>query len=173
MRLYMPMRWILVLFFVLTAPALPGGEADGAPRIEELRLVIRALRADNERLRTRNDMLANEIVRLRHLLAEGLAQPAETEESAEDAPPAEAPLPGHAILYVNPTWHYMILDAGSEAGLSEGDAGRVMRDAMEIGRATVTAVKPAQAVADLDLDSLRDEGQYPRAGDRVMFLPQP
>lgn len=167
------MRLFLVFLFVFMPSAFADSEAGGDPRIEELRLVVRALRSENRRLRSRNDALANELVRLRQLLADEVGEPDTEAPEPEDAPPAEIPLPGHAILYVNPTWHYMILDAGGEAGLTEGDTGRVMREAVEIGRARITAVKPAQAVADLDLDSLRGQGQYPRAGDRVMFLPQP
>jgi len=135
--------------------------------VEELQLVVRALRAENETLRERNAVLSGEVIRLRRILEEMRAsRPPE----AVPEPQAPPPPPGFEITYVNPTWHYLLLQAGTESGLLEGRHGRVFRDGAEIASVTLSRVKDAESVGDLDPASLRPDGRYPRAGDRVLFL---
>lgn len=166
-------RTFLFCLLFLTPPPHLSAQSDAdrpdealAVAVEELQLVVRALRAENETLRERNSVLFGEVSRLRRLLEEMQAsRPAETVAEPEVPPP-----PGFEITYVNPAWHYLILRAGTEAGLAEGRQGRVLRDGTEIAAVTLTRVKDAESVGDLDPASLRPDGRYPRAGDRILFL---
>ncbi|MCC5847112.1 MAG: hypothetical protein JJU29_03380 [Verrucomicrobia bacterium] len=145
--------------------------------LQELRLVLRSLRTENEQLRSRNEMMREEIIRLRRLLTELPetlpAEPTLGPIAPVAPPPGEpepAPLPGFDVIYVNPTWHYVIFEGGSEDGLDMGKRGRILRDGVEIGTAAITAIQAGQSVADINLDSLGGRGQYPREGDRLMFI---
>jgi hypothetical protein len=68
---------------------------------------------------------------------------------------------------VNPHWHYLLVNAGSDAGIKEGLQVQVMRDGQAIGTAVVTDLKPGQAVLDIETDSLSATGVYPRPGDHI------
>lgn len=155
---------------LLLTATLHGQSTPPAIVLEEYRMIIRALRSENEQLRERNELLANELVRLRLLLEE--TQTAPREAAAAEAEEAEAE-PGFALQYVNATWHYVLVEAGEEAGLRTGMRGRIFRDGVEMAEVLLTHVKSGQSVGDLNVDSLRDDGRYPRAGDRVLFLTQP
>ena len=145
--------------------------------LQELHLVLRSLRTENEQLRNRNEMMREEIIRLRRMLTElPETLPAEPTLGPIEpvAPPPSDPepaaLPGFDVIYVNPTWHYVIFEGGSDDNLEVGKTGRILREGVEIGTASITAVQEGQSVADIDLDSLGGRGQYPREGDRLMFL---
>lgn len=138
--------------------------------LQELQLVIRNLRAENQRLRDRNDLLSQDIILLRRHIEEIHRARNEAEPPVQERPP---PPPGHEVLYVNPNWHYLLVAAGTAQNLVPQQEGRILRDNAEIGRVRVTAAKDRQSVADIDLKSLGDRGQYPRAGDRILFLNAP
>lgn len=165
-------HWIPALLLAISAGLLPADTPTPPEsiRIEELQLVIRSLRSQNQELRERNDLLSRELIALRRRLETLLAsQPS----VPTPAPDPEPPPPGHEILDVNPNWHYLLLAAGTADNLEAGMEGRILRDNTEIARARITAVKPAQSVADILLPSLGDSGQYPRPGDRILFLRSP
>lgn len=187
----------LLLLLSALSPLRAEPSARLEAELEEMQIVVRALRAENEQLRERNRMLTDEVLRLRRLLTEPVEtlpnpranpraatlpdprpwdpdaaplltrpSPPPTVEEPEPAPP-----PGFDIIYVNPNWHYVIFDGGTDDDLATGNRGRIMREGVEIGQATITAVKPGQSVADLDLQSFQGRGQYPRERDRMLFLP--
>lgn len=142
-------------------------------RLQELQLVIRNLRTENRRLRERNDLLANELILLqRRFEALAAAHAPSDPPGGEEAEPPP-PLPGWEILYVNPNWHYLLVAGGTAQNLSPGQEGRILRENIEIGRARITATKERQSVADLMLETLGDRGNYPRAGDRLLFMARP
>ena len=130
-------------------------------------MVVRALRAENRQLQDQNDLLARELIELRRRFEELSIKQAEPHSDEEELEP---PPPGQEILYVNPNWHYLLVGAGTAQNLQIGREGRILRENAEIGRARITATKEQQSVADILLDSLEDRGQYPRAGDRILFL---
>ncbi len=72
------------------------------------------------------------------------------------------------MLYVNPNWHYLVINQGSEDGFRVSDRVEIQRQQAPIGIAVITEVKPGQAVADIDLESLGSAGLYPRERDRVV-----
>ncbi len=166
MRVNRRIPFILIALLAWSAwsdsPALPP-----EIRLQELELVIRSLRAENRRLQERNELLATELIHLRRRMEE--AQPPR-EEAAHVEKEPEPPPPGNEILYVNPNWHYVLIGAGTAQNLRAGQEGRILRENAEIGRARITATKERQSVADILLESLGDRGQYPRAGDRILFL---
>ncbi|MCC5845167.1 MAG: hypothetical protein JJU05_13035 [Verrucomicrobia bacterium] len=166
MRLY---RWIPLILIALQSWSAWSDSPAPPPeiRLQELELVIRSLRAENRRLQERNELLANELIQLRRRMEE--TQPPRGEARPAEAEP-EPPPPGNEILYVNPNWHYVLVGAGTAQNLQAGQEGRILRENAEIGRVRITATKDRQSVADILLDSLGDRGQYPRAGDRILFL---
>lgn len=141
--------------------------APPALRLQELEVVIRSLRAENQRLQERNRVLGDELIELRRRLE--AATPVSGTEDALDEEPEPSP-PGHEVLYVNPNWHYLLVGAGTAQNLKAGQEGRILRENAELGRVRITATKNRQSVADILLESLEDRGQYPRAGDRILFL---
>ncbi len=69
------------------------------------------------------------------------------------------------ILFVNPDWHFVILDVGINDGLSLNTELLVHRDDALVGRVRVSNVKDANAVAEI----LSDWQQQPlREGDYVL-----
>lgn len=146
--------------------------------IQELQMVIRNLREDNRRLETRNRRLMEDVLHLGGQIrtfqqqlnqaqsASTHSAPAASEEPAEaDATPENR----MALLYVNPHWHYVILNQGSDQGIENGDYGSVYRAGKRIAVIKVTDTKPGQSIAELDLSSLEGEGVYPTTGDTVEF----
>lgn len=166
--MHFDLRILLILLMLRTWCVR--ADASGPPpalRLQELEVVIRSLRAENQRLQERNRVLADELIELRRRLE--AAPPVPGTEEAVDAEP-EPPPPGHEVLYVNPNWHYLLVGAGSAQNLQAGQEGRILRENAELGRVRITATKTRQSVADILLESLGDRGQYPRAGDRILFL---
>jgi hypothetical protein len=165
-------RFSLILLLFLFAPIARKDAEESVQdlRIRELQLVIRSLREENRQLRERNDLLAEELIRFRRRFEEFQRAQIPDTEPEKEAPP---PLPGKEILYVNPNWHYLLVAGGTAHNLVVAQEGRIMRDNAEIGRARITATKERQSVADIDLESLGDRGQYPRAGDRILFMAPP
>lgn len=173
--------FLLLLFL----PATGWGEETNPEylraEIRELRTVIQSLRAENERLYELNDALREEVVRRRQRPRQpdrGSASPDPSPDAQISDPPVlqpelEEPTPATGdeatVLYVNPHWHYLLIESGTEEGLAVGDAGRVLRDGSPIARVEVTHAKPTQAVLDVDPSSLDENGAYPKAGDRVAF----
>jgi len=145
--------------------------------VEELRSVVRSLRAENRQLEERNQTLVDDIVRLgRQIQALNRELEAFTGEDGEETEAAEQPEvvhdplnPGARILYLNPHWHYLIVDIGSDHGLQSGQYGSVMRDSRRIALVKVTDVKPNQAVAEIELSSLEEDGIYPSRSDLIKF----
>jgi len=152
--------------------------------IEELRSVVRNLDDSNRRLLRANDELTEEVVLLRRALAqleETRTQATARTVAPEATPPATAtpqdtaravPAMGETgleVIYVNPTWHYLILSGGTDRGMDNGQTGRILRAGNVVGTVRITSVKPSQCVADIDLDTLAQRGQYPRVGDIVVF----
>jgi len=157
----------LVMLFLSGFPGWILAE-NASMEVEELRLVVRALRAENESLRARGEVLAGELIRLRRLLEE-MRVAASASETPGEAP-APPPEPGFEVTYVNPAWHYLLLAAGTDSALTEGLRGLVFREGVEIAAVTLTRVKDIESVGDVDAESLRADGRYPRAGDRIRFL---
>ncbi|GEM_PF-6343948 len=160
---------LLCLFALLSIPSLPAQENATAMRIElmELRGVLDALRAENDRLKEENQNLKLQLQeQQRQAAAREQMRPRPT-----PVPQVQAQMtgPGHQVKYVNAQHHYLIIDGGSERGLEVGEEGRILRQGEQIGKVTVSDVKKAQAVVDLDLNSLKRPGLYPKSGDRVLF----
>jgi hypothetical protein len=146
--------------------------------IQELQMVIRHLRDENQRLEDRNRQLMNDVLNLgqqiqamHQLQAESPTPPeaapgTSTEEEVEEIilRPGEG-----TVLYVNPHWHYLIVDIGTEEGLKTGDYGTVLREGRRIGIIKVTDTKANQSIAELDLSSIEEQGVYPRSKDQVRF----
>ncbi len=142
--------------------------------VRELKTVIRSLRAENEQLLRMNDLLREEVVRLRNTPTPPPSTPQGTPEVREEPAPAEPAMALTAtreveIVYVNPNWHYLIVKRGSDQGLEKGQEGEVRREGQVIGQAKVSDTKPDQAVMNLDTASLQAAGLYPRPGDTVHF----
>lgn len=144
--------------------------------ILELKNVIRFLREENTKLENRNAQLVNDVLnlgnRIRSLEGElsGLRPeaPAETGEEAAE-PEVRKKTDLHPILSVNVSWHYLIVQVGSQSGIQVGESGSVLRDGSIIASCTVTDTKPNQAIVQLDLQSLSEPGIYPRKDDKVRF----
>lgn len=147
-----------------------------AAEIQELKSVVQSLREDKQRLEARNQQLTLELVNLGRQLRAMQNPPA----AAQAAPPAavvpqeDPPLAVVAsnqiqVLYVNPTWHYLLINAGNNQGLQIGKSGSVLRDGEIIARIKITDTKANQATAELDLNSLGERGVYPRKDDEVRF----
>jgi hypothetical protein len=131
--------------------------------VEELRLVVRTLAEENRRLK--------EQLRELNSQPDDLSPeptptpvPAVTESPVQEIPPPQ----GAFVLYVNPNWHYLVINQGSEDGFRVSDRVEIQRQQAPIGIAVITEVKPGQAVADIDLESLGSAGLYPRERDRVV-----
>ncbi|MGA0369614.1 MAG: hypothetical protein ACO3N7_09215 [Kiritimatiellia bacterium] len=137
--------------------------------IRELRTVVNTLRQEKRELEEQNQQLLTEMVRLNRQIRSLEENP----PAAEAPPPLATPVaaqPGlHGVLYVNPTWHYLLIDAGQEAGIQKGARGSVLRNGEIIAAVTVTDTKANQSVAELILDSLSNNGVYPRKDDQVRF----
>lgn len=143
--------------------------------VRELRTVVKTLRERNRVLERRNERLMEDIRvlgRQVRTLRESEETEAETAAESADAeqqgavPAAERP---PRVMYVNRTWHYLLIDVGTTAGLAAGDIGRVVRDGTVIGTVEITDAKTSQSVADLRIDSLDESGVYPRKRDEVRF----
>lgn len=140
----------------------PAVEESGLPpeiELEELRLVVRTLAEENRRLK----------LEIQILRASPAPSPAVEPSASAAEPEIQTADSDVRVLYVNPHWDYLILNQGEESGLRIQQQVEILRGGTRIGRATVTEVKAAQAVADLDVDSLGASGLYPRANDRVVL----
>ncbi len=189
--LVMPMQSVFTSLLVFWA-AVAGFALGQTPPVDlleeeigELRVVVRTLDEANRRLEREKDELTGEIVRLRRIveqreaaLAEalaggpGLPLPSPTPQPAPADATARPPGMGEVgldVIYVNPTWHYIILSGGTDKGVVAGQEGRVLRAGNVVAGVKITSVKPSQCVADIDLDSIAQRGQYPRVGDAVVF----
>jgi hypothetical protein len=162
--------WLLVAICAgcsaAEAPSSPPPADLLRAEIQELQAVVRTLRAENLQLTERNRLLLEELARRGR-------PPLPPATSAAEAPtpprPAVAAVEGPQLLYVNPAWHYAIVNLGSDSGLEKGRQGRIVRDGEEIGTLRVTDTKPGQSVAELHVEQLGRSGIYPRQGDQVVF----
>lgn len=170
----------LFILLLLRAAALSGGELPPpdvlAAEIQELKSVVRSLREENQRLKAQNQQLTLDLVNLGRQLRESPRGPdPATIPSTYEPPSSPAPSPAATannliqVLYVNPTWHYLLVNAGSSRGLQVGQSGSVLRNGEIIARIKITDTKAAQATAELDLNSLAQAGVYPRKDDEVRF----
>lgn len=146
--------------------------------IQELKMVVGNLRDENRRLKNRNEQLMEDVLNLgrqiqaqRHEWSEaqstteknGAADPATDPETEADRPDRVS------LMYVNPHWHYVIINRGSEQGIDVGDYGSILREGHRIAIVKVTDTKPTQSIAELDLSSLEGTGVYPSTSDEVHF----
>ncbi len=70
------------------------------------------------------------------------------------------------LLVVNPDWNFVVMNVGSEDGLSLNTEMLVHRDDVLVGRVRVSSVRKQYAVADI----LEDWKQFPlQEGDHVLF----
>lgn len=152
--------------------------------VQELQSVVSTLRDSNQKLEQQNQQLMTEILHMSQQIRElqSLQSTRQTETVAAVSSPAAdmadaavSPVTPQAgsnlirVLYVNPNWHYLLIDAGSKRGVTNGATGTLRRGDEIIGRVVVTDTKENQAVAELDLDSLTQRGVYPRKDDEVSF----
>ncbi len=144
--------------------------------IQELKMVVGNLREENRRLRTRNEQLVDDVLNLGRQIQAMQQERIEARSSAEDndpADPAPEPEAGQpdrvSLMYVNPHWHYVIINRGSEQGIDVGDYGSILREGHRIAIVKVTDTKPTQSIAELDLSSLEGTGLYPSTSDEVHF----
>jgi len=128
--------------------------------LEELRLVVKTLAEENRRLKA--------------LLAERPATAAPTPKPVSTVAPtprSEAPATDNpdrpTVMYVNPNWHYLVINQGSDQGFAVSGQVEIMRQGAPIATAVITEVKPGQAVAEISLPSLESSGLYPRENDGV------
>ena len=130
--------------------------------LEELRIIVRTLAEENRQLK------------------EALAalQAAATSSAGTPNVPAPEPSPETVstssesssraeVIYVNPTWHYVVVNRGSSIGVKKGQLLSITRDGVLIAKGAITDVKTDQSVAELDLQSLGAAGLYPKEGDLV------
>lgn len=150
--------------------------------IQELQSVVSTLRDSNQKLEQQNQQLMTEMLHMSQQIRElqSLQSTRQTvaavaPSAADVADAAASPVTPQAgsnlirVLYVNPNWHYLLIDAGSKRGVTNGATGTLRRGDEIIGRVVVTDTKENQAVAELDLDSLTERGVYPRKDDEVSF----
>lgn len=150
--------------------AAPESDAQGLPaeiELEELRLVVRTLAAENRRLKQRIQEL------LQHTPPDEQSSPVAVTpvpESPEPTEPVIQPASEPAeVLYVNPNWHYLVISQGAEEGFTASKEVEIIREGVSIATATITESKPGQAVAEIDLSSLGRSGLYPRENDGVQL----
>ena len=136
--------------------------------IQELKSIVKTLRNENRELRIQNRQLMTEILQLEPRKSSPAQVLPEKRESSNNEEPT-VPRGVHSVLYVNPNWHYLLVEGGSESDIRKGSTGSVIRDGEIIARVTVTDSKPNQSVAELDLNSLSQSGIYPRKDDQVRF----
>ncbi|MDF3129943.1 hypothetical protein P0Y35_12115 [Kiritimatiellaeota bacterium B1221] len=145
--------------------------------IQELQTVVETLRAENRVLEKRNQQLMTDVLNLGHQIRALQAQLAEQAPPPNPEPGIEEPRGAtvalksdlHPVISVNVNYHYLIVKAGSETGIQIGEGGSVMRDGEIIASVKVTDVKPRQCVVQIDLNSLSQDGVYPRSEDKVRF----
>ncbi|WFB34651.1 hypothetical protein P3T73_10820 [Kiritimatiellota bacterium B12222] len=161
--------------------------------IEELQTVISSLRSENRMLKSQNEQLVNDVLQLGHRIQalqkqENVPPPPQhhpqretspasisipqplVEPDVEETPPEQVITGGqYNVLYVNPNWHYLIVNAGSKSGIHVGDIGSVIRNQTIIARVKVSDTKDNQLTADIDLQSMAERGIYPRKDDQVRF----
>ncbi|MDA3874543.1 MAG: hypothetical protein PF795_11370 [Kiritimatiellae bacterium] len=146
--------------------------------IQELKMVVGNLREENQRLKNRNEQLKQDVLNLgrqiqamRREQSEAVPSSGETGSATPvNDPEAEAvPSDQIALLYVNPHWHYVMINKGSDQGINVGDYGSILRKGQRIAIIKVTDTKPSQSIAELDLSSLEGEGVYPSTADEVKF----
>lgn len=148
--------------------------------IQELKTVLRSLRAENERLRTENRLLRQEMQQQPRSGSSVSRRPVPPNRTVEPRVPAQPPrtieekpvqpvavTSGNRVKYVNAHWHYLIAEAGSEDGLTKGTRVQVQRQGTVLATAIVTELKPGQAVMDIDPSSLTRPGVYPAQGDTI------
>ena len=147
-----------------------------AAEIQELKSVVQSLREDKLRLEAQNQQLTLELVNLGRQLRALQNTPAAPQPAPpaplvpqQDPPVALVASNQLLVLYVNPTWHYLLINAGSNQGLQTGKTGSVLRNGEIIAGIRITDTKANQATAELDLNSLGERGVYPRKDDEVRF----
>lgn len=146
--------------------------------IQELKMVVGNLRGENLRLKSRNEQLMGDVLNLgrqiqamrRERIESDAEASAEVNRSATPVKDAETESPNQiSLLYVNPHWHYVVINQGTEQGIDVGDYGTILREGKRIAIVKVTDTKPNQSIAELDLSSLEGEGVYPGTSDEVKF----
>lgn len=173
----MPKIFVLLL---LSLGAPLWGQSSPPPEIlkaeiQELKAVVRTLREENRKLENRNDQLMLDVVSLgrkirslqSQLEANAKTEPRPSMEEVTERASARPEI--FQAIYVNPTSHYLLVDAGSDQGIAIGDTGSVIREGEIIAKIKMSDVKPNQSVADIDLNSLEQRGVYPRKNDQVRF----
>ncbi|MEM6910977.1 MAG: hypothetical protein AAF555_05275 [Verrucomicrobiota bacterium] len=63
-------------------------------------------------------------------------------------------------------WNFVIIDAGTNSGVSRGMTFRIRREGSVVGDLLVREVEPDQAVGELVQGSL--QGEFPRPGDEII-----
>ena len=164
----------MVLVLVWLGPSLPvAAQSDPPPslppevELEELRMVVRTLAEENRRLKAKIAELqaASSLAVPSNPVPPSPAQPVpDVPTQPRTAEPAAA---SAQVLYVNPTWHYLVVNRGSTSGVEKQQTLSVIRNGVLIAHGTVTEVKPGQSVAEIDLESLGAGGLYPKTGDLV------
>ena len=175
---------------VPTATALPTSTPEpvaenpsGLPleiEVEELRSVVRTLAEENRRLREElNQALLAKVPAKVPANVPANVPMVESEQPTPLPPPisppppvaVEAPATPDAdpaiVLYVNTAWHYLVINKGSDHGLSAQDQIEILRNGAPVAVATISSIKPNQSVADLDMKSLETTGFYPQEKDTV------
>lgn len=146
--------------------------------IQELKMVVGNLREENRRIKNRNEQLMGDVLNLGRQIqvmrqdrieAGASAVPNESATTAKD-PESETDQSGRiSLIYVNPHWHYVILNQGTDHGIEVGAYGSIVREGQRIAIVKVTDTKPGQSIAELDVSSLEQEGLYPGTADEVKF----
>lgn len=131
--------------------------------IEELRMVIQTLAEENRRLKAELEQQSA----FSPLPTPTPAPPPPPTPIAQERAPAPSGPGAASVLYVNPHWHYLVIDQGKEAGFSVDQQITLLREGTPLATATLTEVKPGQSVAEVNLDSLGNSGLYPRENDKV------
>lgn len=142
--------------------------------VEELRLVVRTLAEENRRLRELLAAPPAEMPPPRSTFtvrpeATPVPRPTEIPQVMVE-PEIEAPAENTdlaTVLYVNPNWHYLVMDQGTEDGFANQDTLDILRQGSAIATAIITEAKPGQSVAEINLDSMGTSGLYPRKTDKV------
>ncbi len=168
----MKMLFLMLMLGVMAVPARTEEDSELLRvEIEELRMVVRTLRAENERLVTRNRRLTDDLVNLGRLVQELRARAEAAPGVAVRGEPEDAEKGmSYPIVYVNGQFHYVIVDGGSSRGLKVGAMGELLRGEDQVlGKVTLSDVKATQSVGELDAAALSAAGVYPKPGDRVVF----
>jgi len=172
---------LLLICWVAPQVAPLWGQSSPPPEIlkaelQELKTVVRTLRNENLKLESRNEQLMLDVVNLGRQIRSLQARidSNEIEDVSRSSEPNSAqPVAVRSgmfkAIYVNPTWHYLLVDAGSNDQIQVGDTGSVVRNGNIIAKINITDVKPTQSVADLDVSSLAEQGIYPKTNDQVTF----